>query len=573
MSAFFGALSVYMVFKISSEITGDKKASWAGAALLGLLPVFFTESIKAEVYTINTFLCMLIFYLGLKALKGADFNKNTLLSIFLLGLGSGNHHTIGLMGVILLIPIILRWRDITWKWLISAPLTLLIGFSVNIYIYMRSLNHLYKGSLIVYSFADSWDSFWRVLLRKHYESGSTISALTGSAHLGSEWLWGFKNGLIYILIPAIKYLFPFFILGFIFIKKGKKTLLYISTSVILWFGVLSRLSLGGQNIKPDIIPTINPYFLPLFAIVFILISLGFAYIIKISKRPHLQVLPRAIPYVFMALPLVFLPFTIKKSSLSDNFMAQDYGRDLLNVLPIKSLLLNHADNPIFSAFYMRVVERLREDVIAINTTGDKDYFGLESSPHWKYSRLYPEFYGSRKSTVKEIDRDFALKGKLFANSAIRLTTAVSKHYTFMPYLLSVMLYPKDMPMPKEKIRKAYMDNFEKINYERVMESPYMPDLMSMELYGVYGVAAMVKGGYLKQEGNTLEGDALYKKAFFIGEPKLYLWPYINFLLREGMEKEAFYIINGVKKAEGYERFAVVLEQNAISVVNSMRKND
>jgi hypothetical protein len=222
---------------------------------------------------------------------------------------------------------------------------------------------------------------------------------------------------------------------------------------------------------------------------------------------------------------------------------------------------------------MHAVERLREDVIVIDTVGNKDYFGLEGSPHWKYSRLYPGFYGSQKSTVKEIDRDFALNGKLFANSAVRLTTAVGKHYTFMPYLLSVMLYPKDMPMPKEKIRNTYMENFEKINYERVIDSPYMPDLMTREIYGIYGIAAMVKGGYLKQEGNIKEGDELYKKAFLIGEPRLYLWPYINFLLREGMKEEAFYIINEVKKAEGYERFAMVLEQNAISVINSTGKND
>ncbi len=53
----------------------------------------------------------------------------------------------------------------------------------------------------------------------------------------------------------------------------------------------------------------------------------------------------------------------------------------------------------------------------------------------------------------------------------------------------------------------------------------------------------------------------------MSEPKLFLWPYIYFLLNDGIQGEAFALIAELKKAEGeYGEFAKLLEQKALSVV-------
>lgn len=78
---------------------------------------------------------------------------------------------------------------------------------------------------------------------------------------------------------------------------------------------------------------------------------------------------------------------------------------------------------------------------------------------------------------------------------------------------------------------------------------------------------MVYGDLIKRTGDEKGGTELYKKAFLMSEPKLFLWPYIYFLLNDGIQGEAFALIAELKKAEGeYGEFAKLLEQKALSVV-------
>ena len=134
VSAIFGSLTSLIVLKSSMEITGNRYASWAAAFICGISPIFFMESIKAEVYSLNSFLAMVVFYLGIKILKGDDIFKNSLMGFFIIGLGFGNHQTIGFMGLVLLFPLAVRWKEIKTLWLMWACLAFLSGFSVNLFL-------------------------------------------------------------------------------------------------------------------------------------------------------------------------------------------------------------------------------------------------------------------------------------------------------------------------------------------------------------------------------------------------------------------------------------------------------
>ncbi len=68
---------------------------------------------------------------------------------------------------------------------------------------------------------------------------------------------------------------------------------------------------------------------------------------------------------------------------------------------------------------MKTVERLREDLLVMNTGSKKDIYDLESSPPWKYSELYPDFYKSQKSSIKDITGRFALQEKTLCKYADR----------------------------------------------------------------------------------------------------------------------------------------------------------
>jgi hypothetical protein len=574
LNAIFGALTCLMAFKVSMELTENKYASWAAALICGISPIFFMASLNAKgVYTLNSFLSMAIFYLGLRILNGENFLKNSLLGFFIIGLGMGNHQTIGFMGLIFLLPIVIRWRDIRLTWVLLSVLLFSIGFSVNLFLYLRSVAMDHSGGLILYSYAGTWDNFLRVILREDYKGASTPHAVGGLLHLGQAWFYGLKNSLYHVAFYSIRPVLPFFFLGFMGLRKKKTILFYFIFSLLVWFGLLSRIVLGSSELKTEDIQTVSVYFLPVIPILYSLIAVGFDKVIVFVKRRTWKTMPRFIPYAIAVLPFIFLPYSIKSFSLNRNFIAYDYGRDMVNSLPLKSLLMNYTDNAMFVNFYMRMVERLREDVLVMNTAGKEDVYGLESSPLWKYSELYPDFYKTQKSLIKDITSDFALNGKLFANTPLELTKIVSKSYFYYPYIFSVALYPKEMSMAKIErfktdMRINFKSNYEKINYERVTEVPYTEDFLVRELLNIYAFNTIVYADFIKRDGEEKKGNEFYKKAFLIGPPEGFLWPYINFLLQDGRTKEAFALINELKKTGGsYKEFANLLEQKAISVIH------
>jgi hypothetical protein len=282
----------------------------------------------------------------------------------------------------------------------------------------------------------------------------------------------------------------------------------------------------------------------------------------------LKLLPKFVPYAIAVLPFIFLPYSIKSFSQDRTFIAYDYGRDMLNVLPINSLLMNYTDNAMFINFYTRMVERMREDVLVMNTAGKEDVYGLESSPPWKYAEFNPEFYKSQKSTIKEITNDFALKGKFFANTPLELTKIVSESYSYYPYIFSVALWPKAIPMESFKMdtNNKFKSGYEKINYERVLRLPHSEDFLIEEILTLYGFNTMMFADLSKRHGENKIGNKFYQYAFLIGPPEGFLWPYIKFLLEDNRENEAFTLISELKKAEGsYGEFANFLDKKAFSL--------
>ena len=578
VNALFGSLACLMVFKTSMELHGNRFASFGAAFICGISPLFFIESVKAEVYTFNSFLAMLVFYLGLRILKGGNFFKLSLLGFFIIGLGMGNHHTIAFMGLVLLYPVAVCWKKISLKWMILAFLVFSAGFSVNLFLYLRSAAMDHSGGLIVYSYAGNWDEFVKVLLRKVYKESSTVSAVGRVMDFGKSWIYALKHSLVYVAYPGTKPVLIFLLLGFVSLRRQKKELFYFFFSFVVWFAVLGKMVWGGQKVNNEDIAVIDVFFLPSLPILYCLASEGFSSVLLLLRRSSSAVLPAFFSYAFaFLLPLSLLPYSYKTGDLSKTQIVYDYGRDMLSFLPLKSLLLNYHDNSMFITFYMRAVERLREDILVIDTGGKKDVYGIESSPQWKYSTLYPDFYERKNSTLREINADFANKGKLFSNSPNGLTKAVSENYYYYPYLFTVALYPKKMDGAvmerlKSGVRNRFEADYRNIAYEHAQEAPLTDDFLVNELLTGYSFNTMVYADFMKRGKGEYPATKLYERAFAISDPNGYLWPYINFLLEDGRQDEAFAFIRGLKKAGGENAgLAKRLEQKAFSVIEKSAK--
>jgi hypothetical protein len=85
MSAFFGVLTILLIFLIIKHLTESDSSAWFGSLSLMVSHAFWLHSVIAEVYTLNAFFLALLVYLTLTKLKSRLF-KYFFPLIFVLGL-------------------------------------------------------------------------------------------------------------------------------------------------------------------------------------------------------------------------------------------------------------------------------------------------------------------------------------------------------------------------------------------------------------------------------------------------------------------------------------------------------
>ena len=85
MSAVFGSLTVFLVFRIIEHITHSRPAAFFGSLSLMVSHAFWQHSVIAEVYTLNTFFLALLIYITLVFFH-YGFYRYLFILIFLLGI-------------------------------------------------------------------------------------------------------------------------------------------------------------------------------------------------------------------------------------------------------------------------------------------------------------------------------------------------------------------------------------------------------------------------------------------------------------------------------------------------------
>lgn len=573
VSALSGALTCLMVFQISMELTESRPASWAAALICGISPIFFASSLNAKggVYTLNSFMSMCVFLLGIRIIKGRDVFRNSLLAFFLIGLGMGNHQTIGFMGVIILLPLAMRWRDLSVRWALLGLFFFLSGLSVYFFLYLRSMALLDHGGLILYSHAWSFKDLTRTFFRQAYFANNTSSTQTLEHTFSNNnaWFYGLRNSAYYVALLSVKPVVVFILIGLAGLTKRPKLLSYFVFSGIIWLLLLGKLVFGGSILTIRHIETVSVYFLPVVPILYCLIAVGFAASLSFIRKQQWSLVARVGTWVLVALPFALLPYSMGLYNLSDNSLAYNYGRDMLMSLPQESLIMEHGDNSLFTTFYMKGVERLREDVLAIGTGGNKSVFGLECSPYWKYDKLYPKFYHGVKSTISEINDEFALKGKLFIDNPLDLTDVVARFYDYYPYVLSAALWPKKLPAVEfqASARNRFKSAYKRVNYESVLAAiPSSHYFMSQELLRRYSLSTLFYSDFIMRDGHIRDGEAFQKIAFIMAPAEEVLWPYVSFLLKDGRKDHAFSLLARMKRTKRYGEIAATVEKKALSVI-------
>ena len=333
MSAFFASLTAPILYATLRLLIRHRVPALLGAAAFAVSPVFWSQAVIAEVYTLHAafvaaVLCLLLAWsrsteTELAKRRGALRNPATLLSLLALvcGLSLTHHRTILLLAPAALVYVALVDRRVFTKGRLLAKLALLLAAPLALYLYlplrglsMSSVDGVYNNTLtgfLSYIAAGSYGIF----LRENPLAQSRDLAFYALL-LRAQFSWAG------IVLTAVG-------LAYSFTRRREALLL-------LLFAVTTGLFALGY-----LVPDIEVFLIPLFLICALWVGMGFAglwqsilVLLRASKKGQSSTLRRGL-YSGLLLCGSLLPIYLWQANrdqvdLSRRWEVHDYGVDMLS---------------------------------------------------------------------------------------------------------------------------------------------------------------------------------------------------------------------------------------------------
>ncbi len=434
-SAVTAALVAYVVFKY---VKGELFERLFLSLFTFFSKSFFVNAMIGEAYALN-----LLFFIAILFLSGDYGDKRRLfLSSFLLGLGSGNHHTI-LFLVFFIIYKVFKTKGCGYREVVFSAALFIFGFSVYLYLPIRAVQNinwnwgrpvnyeLFINSFLRHDFkpqgvARDWETFFSQIVTFNPFDEFGVSA-----------------AIVVIIFTLMLF------------KTNRKKFLEIGVLILL-YSVFIVLLLGNDSLSAEERKeTYAVFFIPAYFL------LGYGAVINqnIEKRAKMICLFAALTGLIYHQGYIIATFL----SFDNTAFAHDLARAKLMSLPKDGVLLVRGGEHDFPILYQQKVTNLREDVKVINLTAlGKRWNARESL---EVGTTYtPGFEGekdSKKQILKAVllfQKDFKKK-KVFLNifDESELPETLSYHVTGLFYSLEKT--PVTMSFVRERSLKAAPPGF------------------------------------------------------------------------------------------------------------------
>jgi hypothetical protein len=498
----------------------------AGAGLLGISNAFWLYSTVAEVFALNNLFASITLVLMLEWVRQPDRNKYLFLSGLLAGLAMTNQQTFILLmpGLLtLLCGGILRWRrqvrsglivrkikkaDPGWR-LLDIGITLglfILGFLPYIYLPIAARNN----PLLNWGNPVEFNSFWQVLTRSDY----------GTFSFGSNSLPG--NPLHQLLYIGRYFLDSFSVIGILLAVLGivwivrHRQLEGLGIGLgFLFSGPIFALTAHPQLDAPITQGVFERFYILPSIPVAVFIAAGVVFLVELAlkwKEKFKIVFPQYMPILAglaatLVMVVILAVIHYPAINLSNNRVAEDYGRDLLEHLDPQALLIYNYDFNGESIFYTQCVMGFRTDVIALNSEMLRAPWYVEQQRH-----LHPEitipftsYDGGIRTSLGDLIRSNIEHHPVYA--AGNFQEKLSQYYDEVYWGLTRRFVEKGKGTDAYALMKAQNDLFVSLHYPQIA---YPPKYWECAIAEQYGQTAFVIAFTMQKPEAQLNADLVEK---------------------------------------------------------------
>ena len=318
MSAFFGAVTVALLYRLISQIAKiiHLSSPWPihlgaiiGAAMLAVSPVFWRQATVAEVYTLNA--CFVVSLL-LLATVSISQERGIVWLAFLTGLSLTHHRTILLLLPALALYLYLTQKSRLFNYRILISSILWGVLPLLFYLYLPLRGHI--GSLDG-TYHNSWAGFWQQVNTGGYEQFLFDNPFGHERDL--VFYWRLLENQFYVSIPGF--------IGILYLLQSREWKILLLTGVAfvtyVTFNLLYKVS------------DIEVFFIPAFLIWAIWSGVGAAFLLQVIARlKHKRWrLIFVTLWLAMFVLIIFQLFQTNYRAIIQNYTwkIHDYGLDIL----------------------------------------------------------------------------------------------------------------------------------------------------------------------------------------------------------------------------------------------------
>lgn len=358
-SATLGALTVWTTYLVALYLTDDWRPALVGALALAASRILWSQSVIAEVYSLNAFFTILLLYLALRWYRTRVDGWLYGLA-FAVGLGLTNHQLIGLVALPVFVWLVavdhrtfLRPRVI-----LGGAALFALGLTVYLYLPIRSaadppldIGHTRTLSAVI-------EHFRRSVYYGPTESGRSAGGpIDVLLHTGAAWRDTARAiGWPLALVALV---------GIATWPRRDRSVLLVTLAIALCNTLVLNVILTAPYAYLWIYVE-RVYYIPTHVMAALWVAAGVAALLRLAAQRS-ALAANATLAVLACLVLLTAATSYPEAHQQGNYVARNLAFDLLDSAPEKAGFLPIGDDVLYPVLYARFVEGMRPDVNLIST--------------------------------------------------------------------------------------------------------------------------------------------------------------------------------------------------------------
>jgi Tfp pilus assembly protein PilF len=345
MSTVFAVLTLWLVYSLLLKITSSQVSALVGSLLLAFTPVFWSQAVCAEVYSLHLFFAALLIRLLCWWNEKRTFCRLACF-VFVTGISFGNHMQTVMLAPAALFLVLSGDHKALWNLKNFVLLSLFFLVALTLYVYLPIRTE--AGAAIHWGDPNSLGRFLaHVTARSHRHGYVLTKDLLDYLIRTKEILWFVGSQFGWAL--------PLALWGWLRLPETRWKIFFLA---VILFDLIYGVFLNIISLE------VTPFGLPSCLTLAILIGLGTAQLLRTVKESAFvgSLTGKIIHVAVLLIPAVPLSFNYGLCDQGRNYMAYEHALNIFRTLDNKATLFLDGDNNIFPVMYGRIVEKMREDV-------------------------------------------------------------------------------------------------------------------------------------------------------------------------------------------------------------------